>query len=274
MVQAADIHEGMVVRSADGKRVGRVLFVEDRHFIVERGLWTPRDYRIALSDVAAIDRRELLLGSGCELPLEEQAGVLDRLKGFLGLHRRGPAPAAPADSAGPREGMPPATQDVRMSPATSEPRPGPTPEVGTARPTGASSPEDLPVAREPSPGTREVAFGGHRSGGPAPGWCHVEREVITEVKEIEVTLRHERLQVDRRAVPPRPVADAAFEEEEQLLTLYSEEAEIRRRPVPTEEVMVQLVQKEVVLEPHRVDEREISAGSVSKSSAPRGPDEQ
>ncbi|HLL55974.1 MAG TPA: YsnF/AvaK domain-containing protein [Myxococcaceae bacterium] len=270
MIQASDIHEGMVVRAADGKRVGRVLFVEELHFIVERGLWTPRDYRLDMRDVAGVVGRELHLVPGCELPVEKQGGVLRRLRDFLGLGAREQAVAS--DSAVAREGVHPARGAVRADEAqsgktvASEPSPG----VATAPSAGVDFSGEMAAGLQVR-GSDAGASGEDEAPAVSPGGVQVKKEVITERKQLEVPLRHERIRVERRAVPPQPAPEATFEEEVQYIQLQAEEAEITKRPVVTEHV---LVQKERVVA-HHVDEREISSGVTDSGDVTPyvGPDE-
>jgi uncharacterized protein (TIGR02271 family) len=279
MVQASDIHEGMVVRAADGKRVGRVLFVEELHFIVERGLWTPRDYRLDMRDVAGVVGRELHLVPGCELPVDKQGGALGRLRDFLGLGAR-EQPAA-SDSAVPREGVPPVQGAVRadearigktMAGAVPGDAPLRSPAASTAQPAGVDYSGELAAGLQVRGSDTDVRAGG-KDEAPAvsSGGVRVKKEVITETKQLEVPLRHERIRVERRAVPPQPAPEATFEEEEQYIQLQAEEAEITKRPVVTEHV---LVQKERLVT-HHVDEREISSGVTDSGDVTPyvGPDE-
>ncbi|WP_338873083.1 DUF2171 domain-containing protein [Myxococcus stipitatus] len=63
MVRFGDVREGMTVRAADGRKVGRVSGIGDIHFELERGLVPiPRhDYLVAYSDVDFIGGDDIYL---------------------------------------------------------------------------------------------------------------------------------------------------------------------------------------------------------------------
>ena len=55
------VHEGMVVRSSDGKKLGRVLACEEASFVVEKGFFFTTDYIARYDDVKGIARDEIQL---------------------------------------------------------------------------------------------------------------------------------------------------------------------------------------------------------------------
>lgn len=75
MVQVGEVREGMTVRTADGRVVGRVSAVGDIHFELERGLVPiPRhDYLVEYSDVDFITGQDVYLANADHplLTLEE-----------------------------------------------------------------------------------------------------------------------------------------------------------------------------------------------------------
>jgi hypothetical protein len=65
MVQTGEVREGMTVRTADGRVVGRVAAVGDVHFELEQGL-VPiprRDYLVEYSDVDFIRDQDVYLAN-------------------------------------------------------------------------------------------------------------------------------------------------------------------------------------------------------------------
>jgi len=75
MVQTGEVREGMTVRTADGRVVGRVAAVGDAHFELEKGL-VPiprRDYLVEYSDVDFIRDQDVYLANADHplLTLEE-----------------------------------------------------------------------------------------------------------------------------------------------------------------------------------------------------------
>ncbi len=68
MIDLRGVQEGMPVRSADGRALGRVLFCRHEDFLVEAGAFFPRDYRARYGQVIAIDRGTVVLaGSAAQL---------------------------------------------------------------------------------------------------------------------------------------------------------------------------------------------------------------
>lgn len=61
MIGREQVHEGMVVRSSDGKDLGRVLLCEEGRFIVEKHLFSTIDYVARYDDVADVSGGELVL---------------------------------------------------------------------------------------------------------------------------------------------------------------------------------------------------------------------
>ena len=61
MIDRNQINEGMVVRSSDGKKLGRVLGCKEGSFIVEKGFFFATDYVARYDDVADISGDEIRL---------------------------------------------------------------------------------------------------------------------------------------------------------------------------------------------------------------------
>ena len=61
MIDRNQIHEGMVVRSSDGKKLGRVLACEEESFIVEKGFFFSTDYVARYDDVTYTSGDEIRL---------------------------------------------------------------------------------------------------------------------------------------------------------------------------------------------------------------------
>jgi hypothetical protein len=58
------IREGMMVRSADGEKLGRVLAVGTTELQVEKGLFFPKDYVARFEDVSDVQGDEVILRHG------------------------------------------------------------------------------------------------------------------------------------------------------------------------------------------------------------------
>ncbi|HET9450789.1 MAG TPA: YsnF/AvaK domain-containing protein [Aggregicoccus sp.] len=64
MFDRTGIREGMVVRSSDGEKLGKVFAVGEDAFHIEKGLFFPKDYVARFSDVSDIRDGEIILAHG------------------------------------------------------------------------------------------------------------------------------------------------------------------------------------------------------------------
>jgi hypothetical protein len=64
MFERTQVKEGMVVRSQDGEKLGRVSAVGEDAFHIEKGLFFPKDYLVRFSEVAGVRDGELVLSHG------------------------------------------------------------------------------------------------------------------------------------------------------------------------------------------------------------------
>jgi hypothetical protein len=110
MFERSEIRQGMLVRSRDGERIGRVVEIADSGILVEQGYFFARDYRLPWREVGGIQGKELFLVRDREqlrrMDQREEAGVVAEtaapatapatttmpattpLRGGLGLHPR------------------------------------------------------------------------------------------------------------------------------------------------------------------------------------------
>jgi len=61
MAQRMDVRVGMGVKSKDGHRLGRVIGLAADAFVVEKGVFYARDYRVPFRDVETIEGDDILL---------------------------------------------------------------------------------------------------------------------------------------------------------------------------------------------------------------------
>ncbi len=66
MIDRNQVHEGMLVRSSDGKKLGQVLACEEGRFIVEKGFFFATDYIARYDDVTDISGDEVRLSRPVE----------------------------------------------------------------------------------------------------------------------------------------------------------------------------------------------------------------
>ncbi|ATB31088.1 hypothetical protein [Melittangium boletus] len=83
MGQRMDVQVGMDVKSRDGRKLGKVIGLADDAFVVERGLFFVRDYRVPFRAVETIERGDIYLSLNREqlshASLSEVLDVTDRL---------------------------------------------------------------------------------------------------------------------------------------------------------------------------------------------------
>lgn len=114
MYQRSDIKEGMTVRSIDGEKLGRVFAIQEGEFLIEKGLFFPKDYVCRYSEISDIRDGEIILLHGKEglhrFSVDEERGALAGTGGGAGV---GPsALTANASAAGKAELTVPLHKDV------------------------------------------------------------------------------------------------------------------------------------------------------------------
>jgi uncharacterized protein (TIGR02271 family) len=77
-----EIRTGMIIYSADGDKLGKVVRLEPDGFIIEKGFFFPKDYFVRNEDVASVraddDEATLSLSKATLRPIDEQADVESR----------------------------------------------------------------------------------------------------------------------------------------------------------------------------------------------------
>ena len=64
MFDRSEIREGMKVRTIDGQKLGHVLSVRGEELIVEKGLFSHKDFAVSLEDVREVAHGEVFLSHG------------------------------------------------------------------------------------------------------------------------------------------------------------------------------------------------------------------
>ncbi|KFE60734.1 DUF2382 domain-containing protein [Hyalangium minutum] len=89
MYQRIDVKEGMLVRSIDGEKLGKVFAVQDDEFLIEKGLFFPKDYVCRYAEISDIRDGEIILMHGKEglhrFSFDEDRGVLAGTGGTAGV---------------------------------------------------------------------------------------------------------------------------------------------------------------------------------------------
>jgi uncharacterized protein (TIGR02271 family) len=200
------VREGMVVRSADGEKLGKVVSRQDGSFTIEKGLFFKKDFVAGEAEIAQIADDEIWLTA--QRDEIEQRGV------------SGAEPMSPA-SAG----------EAPLSGAGAESaRPRVAGESPVARAQGITEETRIPVAEEELEIEKKVR---------KVGEVRVRKEVVTEQRQVTVPVTREEVKVER--IPVDEAAgpgEASFKEGEVRIPLTEEEVEVRKRPVVREEVRV------------------------------------
>jgi len=249
MFQRSNIREGMIVRSIDGEKLGKVFAVSDGEFHIEKGLFFPKDYLVRYSEVSDIRGDEIILNHGREalrsLSGEERYGTTAGLGGGAGV---GPgalgASSATGFGASTGLGMGADTGGLGATGMTGSSLGATSGTLGTERTlTGRTEDIAIPVHKEELDVIKRDTQAGE---------VRVRKDVVSEEKVMDVPVRRERVRVERRDVTPdRPAMSASFQEETVVVPLRAEEVEVQKRAVVSEEVVIH---KDSIEEERRVAE--------------------
>jgi uncharacterized protein (TIGR02271 family) len=228
MYQRSQVREGMTVRSVDGEKLGKVFAVQDGEFLIEKGLFFPKDYVCRYSEISDIRDGELILLHGKEslrsFSIGEDRGVL-------------------ADTGARTSAV--STTDMTTGLGLGADTAGLTANAsarGVERPMGGQEAVTVPVHKE----ELDVIKREHQA-----GEVRIHKDVVQEEKEISVPVRRERVRVERRDVKDRPAMHASFQEETVVVPLRAEEVEVQKRAVVDEEIVIR---KDAIEEQRRVTE--------------------
>lgn len=239
MFDRTSVREGMVVRSSDGEKLGKVFAVGEGVFHIEKGLFFPKDYVVNFSEVSGVRDGEIILSHGREaLRSLSSSDKYATTGGSAGTEHYagtgagagvGPGALGATSFGSDRT----STTGLNASGYAS----------GTERRIESRDGRDeisVPVAREElEVGKREVSAGEVR----------VQKRVEEEQVEVPVNLKRERVRVERRSTADRPAMSADFRDETIVVPLRAEEAEVSKRAVVSEEVVIH---KDEVNEERRV----------------------
>ncbi|WP_171440578.1 YsnF/AvaK domain-containing protein [Myxococcus xanthus] len=245
MYQRSDVNEGMVVRSIDGEKLGKVFAVGDGEFHIEKGLFFPKDYLVRYSEISRIDGSEIILSHGKEmlsrLTGEDRTGAVAGTGGGAGVGpgavglgadraaaRASTGMDATTDTVG-RKGAYDTDYDTRLGTDTAGLKATDT-SVGARDIHGREEDITIPLHREEVDVLKRDVQAGE---------VRVHKDVVEEDREMDVPVRRERVRVERRDVSPeRPAMNASFQEETVVVPLRAEEVEVQKRTVVDEEVVI------------------------------------
>jgi len=251
MYQRSDVKEGMVVRSIDGEKLGKVFAISNDEFHIEKGLFFPKDYLVRYSEVSRIDGSEIILSHGREmlsrLSDEGRAEAVAGTGGGAGVGPGAVSTSADREAARSRAGMDTTADTVNRDTYDT----GYDARVGTTAPADTSADAGL-RASDTGVGSRgmhgreeDITIPVHKEEVDVlkrdvqAGEVRVHKDVVEEDQELDVPVRRERVRVERRDVSPgRPAMNASFQEETVVVPLRAEEVEVQKHAVVSEEVVI------------------------------------
>jgi uncharacterized protein (TIGR02271 family) len=257
MFQRTDVREGMVVRSIDGEKLGKVFAVGDGEFHIEKGLFFPKDYLVRYSEISDIRAGEIILNHGKEA-LSTLSRDDNRYASTAGLG--GGAGVGPGAVGMPAErsatGYSSTTTGLGMGADTRGLGERDVSMAGSG--LGTDTRAGLGSERTVTGRTEDIAIPVHKEELDVlkrevqAGEVRVKKDVVEEEKVMDVPVRRERVRVERRDVSPdRPAMNASFQEETVVVPLRAEEVEVQKRAVVDEEVVIH---KDDIEEERRVAE--------------------
>jgi uncharacterized protein (TIGR02271 family) len=233
MYQRSNVREGMTVRSIDGEKLGKVFAVQEGEFLIEKGLFFPKDYVCRYSEISDIRGDEIILLHGKEglkrFSFDEDRGVLAGTGGGAGV-----GPGAIGAPTQPSTGLGMGADTSGLTAHASA--------TGVERPMIGKEEIAVPVHKEELDVIKREAQAGE---------VRIHKDVVEEEKELTVPVRRERVRVERRDVKDRPATQASFQEETVVVPLRAEEVEVQKRAVVDEEVVIR---KDAIEEERRVAE--------------------
>lgn len=255
MYQRSDVREGMVVRSIDGEKLGKVFAVGDGEFHIEKGLFFPKDYLVRYSEISRVDGSEIILSHGKEmlsrLTDEDRTGAIAGTGGGAGVGPGAVGLGADRTAARASTGMDATTDTVGRKGAYDtgyDKRLDKDARYGTGEGVGSAElrATDTAVGARGVHGREEdITIPLHKEEVDVlkrdvqAGEVRVHKDVVEEDREVDVPVRRERVRVERRDVSPgRPAMNASFQEETVVVPLRAEEVEVQKRAVVSEEVVI------------------------------------
>jgi len=200
-IQQWNFKRGTEVFGADGDKVGKVIDVTGRYFIVEKGFFFPNDYYIPTSAIANYDGDKIYFTVSKDEALHQ--GWDSRPFDYSDAY------AADTSTTGYAAGT---AADTGMT--------------GTA--TTGQETLRVPVHEEELTATKRPVDRGK---------VQVSKDVVTEEQTLNVPTTEERVQVERRAVDREASPDdTAFQEGTISVPVKGEEVDLQKRARVTEEV--------------------------------------
>ena len=234
------VRNGMFVMGTQGERIGKVIRCNDETFVVEKGVFFPKDYELRYDHITDVTGGTI------------RYALTDFLRGRTPEE----ATAASATAAGP------ALAGAATAAATTATR---------RAATSADRDRDeirIPLLREEI-GIEKVAR--------ESGHVRIHKTVVTEEKRFSVPVTREEIVIEHVAIgrDAALTGDDAFVEDTVDVALYEEEVRVSKHPVLEEEVVVRTVAHSVDREGSamlRHEEAEIEDTRRNPGLSPSGTD--
>jgi uncharacterized protein (TIGR02271 family) len=236
------VRNGMFVMGTQGERIGKVIRCDDETFVVEKGVFFPKDYELRydhITDISGGTIRYALTDFLRGRDLAERPPATEREAAISSAAATGGATAAAATATARRAETSADRDEIRI-PLMRE-------EIGIEK-----------IARE-------------------SGHVRIHKTVHTEEKRFTVPITREEVVIEHVAVGRDAAlnAEGAFSEDTVDVPLYEEEVRVSKRPVIEEEVVIRTVAHSVDREGsamlrHEEAEVEDTRRSASGSGATSG----
>jgi uncharacterized protein (TIGR02271 family) len=203
---------GTVVRSSDGEKLGKVAYVLEHGFGIEKGLFFPKEYFVRYEDVLEIRDDEVILAHGQDVlraggpQRGEETGVFERDTATTGT-------SAKSRIAGAAERVKDALTPGRDRDLTRDEL-----ETDEIR---------VPLEEEEIRATKHVEEAGQ---------VRIRKEVVTEQKQVTIPVEREVVRVEH--VPATGAATGTFEDDSITVPVREERVDVEKRPVVREELRV------------------------------------
>ncbi len=234
-MQKTDLIVGTTVRSADGDKLGKVVSVDDTGFMIEKGIFFPKEYRADFSQISDINE-DIYLKWGTHL-VEQQ---YDQVYGS-GQYANDTSDTNQWSDYG--VGMPDRLSLVNNNPTSNE-----TSGLGYQSPSVDRTSD---IDKDVNISVREEELEAHKRGMREVGRVRVHKTVRVEDKHFTVPVRREEVRIERvdassAGFTASSVDDTeAFKEQDITIPIREEEIEISKRPVLKEEVRIKKESHEV-----------------------------
>jgi uncharacterized protein (TIGR02271 family) len=220
--ERGNVHTGMFVMGTQGERIGKVIRCDPDTFVVEKGVFFPKDYELRYDHIADM----------------KDGTIVYSLTDFLRREESLKETAKTRETA--REAREPLREAPRAAPAAGIAATTATAATAAAERTRARAERDkdeihIPLMKEEIDVEKVARESGH---------VRIHKTVRTEEKHFTVPITREEVVIEHVAVARDarlPTGEVAFQEQTVDVPLHEEELRVSKRPVLREEVVIRTV---------------------------------